>query len=156
VTEQHPDHAQVRILPPLVLVGHLAAALLIGWFIRLPVPLSFAVRLLGIGLVLVGLSLAWAAVRVMTAAHTPLDPYEPVTALVVNGPYRFTRNPVYLSFLVALVGLPLALGTYWGLLLSPVMVVLMSQLVVRYEEIYLEQKFGQEYMSYRSSVRRWL
>ena len=156
MTEQHPDHAQVRILPPLVLVGHLAAALLIGWFIRLPVPLSFAVRLLGIGLVLVGLSLAWAAVRVMTAAHTPLDPYEPVTALVVNGPYRFTRNPVYLSFLVALVGLPLALGTYWGLLLSPVMVVLMSQLVVRYEEIYLEQKFGQEYMSYRSSVRRWL
>jgi protein-S-isoprenylcysteine O-methyltransferase Ste14 len=156
VTEHNLDHAQVRILPPLVLLGHLTAALLIGWLIRLPVPLPFPLRLLGVLIVLVGLGLAWAAARAMAAAHTPLDPYEPVTVLVVNGPYRFTRNPVYLSFLGALVGLPLALGTYWGLLLSPVMIVLITQLVIRYEEIYLEQKFGQDYSSYQASVRRWL
>ena len=156
MTDHTLDHAQVRILPPFVLLGHLAAALLIGWLIRLPVPLPFPVRLVGVLIVLLGLGLAWVAVRAMAAAHTPLDPYEPVTALVVNGPYRFTRNPVYLSFLGALVGLPLALGTYWGLFLSPVMIVLITQLVVRYEEIYLEQKFGQDYLSYQASVRRWL
>lgn len=150
------DHAQVRVLPPWVLFGHLAAALLLGWFIRLPVPIPFLVRLLGVLIVLAGLGLAWGAARVIAAAHTPLDPYEPVTALVVQGPYRFTRNPFYLSFLGALIGLPLALGTYWGLLLSPVMIVLMTQLVIRYEEIYLLEKFGQEYSSYRAKVHRWL
>lgn len=92
----------------------------------------------------------------MAAAQTPLDPYEPVAALVLKGPYRVTRNPFYLSFLGALIGLPLALGTYWGLLMSRVMIVLMTQLVIRYEEIYLEQKFGQEYLSYQANVRRWL
>lgn len=156
MTEHNPDHAQVRILPPFVLLGHLAAALLLGWFIRLPVPVLFLVRLLGVLIVLVGLGLAWSARRAMAAAHTPLDPFEPVAALVLKGPFRVTRNPFYLSFLGALIGLPLALGTYWGLLLSPVMIVLMTWLVIRYEEIYLEQKFGQEYLTYRAKVRRWL
>lgn len=59
MTEHNPDHAQVRILPPFVLLGHLAAALLLGWFIRLPVPLPYLVRLLGVLIVLVGLGLAW-------------------------------------------------------------------------------------------------
>lgn len=153
---RNPDHAQVRILPPFVLLGHLAAALLLGRFVRLPIPLPFEVRLLGILVVLVGLGLAWTASRAMAAAHTPLDPFEPVTALVMQGPYRVTRNPVYLSFLGALIGLPLALGTCWGLLLSPVMVVMITQLVVRYEEINLGQKFGSEYRSYMAKVRRWL
>jgi protein-S-isoprenylcysteine O-methyltransferase Ste14 len=155
MTAHDPDHAQVRILPPFVFFGHLAAALLLGWFIRLPVPVPFLVRFLGVLIVLGGLALAWSAGRAIAAAHTPLDPYQPVTALVIQGPYRFTRNPFYLSFLAALIGLPLALGTYWGLLMSPVMIVLMTQLVIRYEEIYLEQKFGQDYLNYRANVHRW-
>jgi protein-S-isoprenylcysteine O-methyltransferase Ste14 len=156
MTDHLGDHASVRLPPPFVLFGHLAAALLLGWLIRLPVPLPFPVRLLGLGFVLLGLTLAWSAIRAMSAAHTPVDPYAPVTAMVVDGPYRLTRNPIYLGFVCALTGLSLALGTYWGLLLVPLMVVLMNRLVIRHEEAYLERKFGQEYLAYKSSVQRWL
>jgi protein-S-isoprenylcysteine O-methyltransferase Ste14 len=153
---QNPDHAPVRLPPPLMLLGHLAAALLFGWLLPLPLPLPGPVRLIGILIVLVGLALAGAAVQAMIAAHTPLDPYEPVVALVLQGPYRISRNPVYLSFVGALIGLPLALGTYWGLFLSPVMIVLLTLLVIRYEEGYLERKFGEQYLSYKVRVPRWL
>jgi protein-S-isoprenylcysteine O-methyltransferase Ste14 len=150
------DHAPVRLPPPFVLFGHLAAALLLGWRVRLPLPLPFAVRLLGVAFVGLGLVLAFAAIRAMSAARTPVDPFEPVSAIVTAGPYRFTRNPIYLGFVAALVGLPLALGSYWGLILAPVMLVLMYVLVIRHEEAYLEQKFGPAYLAYKQRVRRWL
>jgi protein-S-isoprenylcysteine O-methyltransferase Ste14 len=156
MTDREKDHASVRLPPPFVLFGHLAAAFLLGWRVHLPLPLPFPVRLLGVGTVLLGLLLAYTAIRAMIAARTPVDPYEAVTALVVTGPYRLTRNPIYLGFVCCLTGLPLALGTYWGLLLVPPMVVVMNRLIVRHEETYLEGKFGQYYRAYKSSVRRWL
>jgi len=156
MTERPGDHAPVRLPPPFVLFGHLAAALLLGWLVRLPLPLTFPPRMLGVGIVLLGLILAYTAIRSMGAAHTPVDPYEAVTALVVTGPYRCTRNPIYLGFTCALAGLPLALGTYWGLLLVPLMVTLMNALVIRHEEAYLQGKFDREYLAYKARVRRWV
>jgi protein-S-isoprenylcysteine O-methyltransferase Ste14 len=156
MSEKTFDHAPVRLPPPFVLFGHLAAALLLGWLVRLPLALPFFVRLLGAALVLLGLVLAYSAIRAMSAARTPVDPFEPVRAIVTTGPYRFTRNPIYLGFAAALVGLPLALGSYWGLILAPVMLALMVALVIRHEEAYLEQKFGPAYLDYKKSVRRWL
>jgi protein-S-isoprenylcysteine O-methyltransferase Ste14 len=156
VSEQTFDHAPVRLPPPFVLLGHLAAALLLGWLVRLPVALPYSARFSGVTVVLLGIVLAFAGMREMVTAHTPVDPYEPVTAVVTTGPYRFTRNPIYLGFVCALAGFPLAFGSWWGLLLIPSMVVLMARLVIRHEETYLEQKFGQEYLDYTSTVRRWL
>jgi len=150
------DHAPVRLPPPFVLLGHLAAALQLGWLVRLPLPAPFFLRLFGVALVVLGLALGFAAIRAMIAARTPVDPFEPVTAIVTGGPYRFTRNPIYLGFIAVLIGLPVSLGGYWGLVLSPLMVILMNVLVIRHEEAYLEQKFGQTYLSYKKGVRRWL
>jgi len=156
MSENAFDHAPVRLPPPFVLFGHLAAALLLGWLVRLPLPAPFFVRLFGAALVLLGLALAFTAIRAMTAAGTPVDPFEPVSAIVTGGPYRFTRNPIYLGFVAALIGLPLALGSYWGLILSPIMIFVMTVLVIRHEEAYLEQKFGPAYLGYKQRVRRWL
>jgi protein-S-isoprenylcysteine O-methyltransferase Ste14 len=89
-------------------------------------------------------------------AHTTLDPHGSVTEIVTNGPYRFSRNPIYLGFVCFLVGFTFIFRTYWGLILSPVLIILLYQLVIKYEEAYLEQKFGEVYTNYKSRVRRWL
>jgi protein-S-isoprenylcysteine O-methyltransferase Ste14 len=89
-------------------------------------------------------------------AKTTVDPHGSVSAIVVNGPYRFSRNPIYVGLVCFLIGMPLVLGTLWGLVLSPLFIVLMNSLVIQHEEAYLEKKFGDDYTSFKSRVRRWL
>lgn len=111
---------------------------------------------LGYGIVLVGLGFAFSAMNRFRKAHTTLDPHGSVSTIVTDGPYHFSRNPIYIGLLCTLIGLPLVMGTYWGAVLSPVFILAMNQLVIKYEEAYLEEKFGDVYTSYKSHVRRWL
>lgn len=137
-----------------------AAALLIGWLIQkaMPaLPLPGALRVI-LGLPLAGVSLflgAWAA-RTMRHAGTNIDPRKPATALVVTGPFRFTRNPVYLSMAVLYVGITVLINTLWPLLLLPVALVAIQLGAIEREERYLERKFGEAYQEYKATVRRWL
>ena len=150
------DHAQVKIAPPILTLIHVLAAMLLQWLLPFPSHIQAALRWLGLLLVLAGLWLAFAAVRRFMAAHTTLDPHHPVSALVTQGPYRLSRNPIYLGFLLTVAGLPLVLGTYWGIALALIFPLLMNQLVIRHEEAYLSRRFPDEYTSYRSQVRRWI
>jgi protein-S-isoprenylcysteine O-methyltransferase Ste14 len=152
------DHPKIHrnIHPPLVMLVHLLAAFVLNWLHRLPLALPDYVEWAGYLLVLTGLGLAVSAVNRFTKAHTTLDPHGAVSALVVEGPYRFSRNPIYLGFVCTLIGLPIALGNYWGVILSPLLVLSLYWLVIRHEEAYLEKKFGEAYTGYRSRVRRWL
>ena len=156
MTEQTLDHAQVKIHPPVLTLIHVAAAFLLNWLIPFPATLPQIWKSLGVVLVLAGLALAFMAVRQFSVAHTTLDPHGSVKTIVTSGVYRFSRNPIYLGFVCALIGLPLALGTYWGAALSPLLAMGLNALVIRHEEAYLEKKFGDEYAGYRSRVRRWL
>ena len=113
-------------------------------------------RVLGILLVLVGAATTLSAVGFFRRARTSLVPIRPSTTLVSTGPYRFTRNPMYLGLAVVYVGIACWLGTLWPLLLLPVVLVLVGSLVIAREERYLEAKFGEEYRAYRARVRRWL
>ena len=106
--------------------------------------------------VLLGLGLPLSAASRFMKARTTLDPHGSVTEIVTSGPYRFSRNPIYLGFVCLLIGFPLIFRSYWGLILSPVLVVLLYQLVIKHEEAYLENKFGETYSNYKSRVRRWL
>jgi protein-S-isoprenylcysteine O-methyltransferase Ste14 len=150
------DHAQVRTHPPGLTLVHILAAFLLEWLAPLPFPLPMFIRALGGLLVLGGVSLAVSAVRQFNLVHTTLDPHGAVTFVVTRGPYRFTRNPIYVSYVCMLIGFPLALNTYWGLVLSPLLVLLLDRLVIQYEEAYLERKFGGVYLNYKSKARRWL
>ena len=156
MVETQTDHAEVKIHPPILTLLHVTAALVLNWLIPFPASLSQIFKILGVVLVLVGLTFAFLAVRQFNRAHTTLDPHSAVNALVTDGPYRFSRNPIYLGFVCTLVGLPLALRTWWGAALSPLLVVGLNTLVIRHEEAYLEKKFGDEYAGYKSRVRRWL
>jgi protein-S-isoprenylcysteine O-methyltransferase Ste14 len=150
------DHAQVRFPPPILTFLHVLAAMLLQWLLPFPPHIQAALRWLGLLLVIAGLWLSLAAVRRFLAAHTTLDPHHPVSVLVTGGPYRLSRNPIYLGFLLTVAGLPLALGTYWGIVLALIFPLVMDQLVIRAEETYLLRRFQDQYAEYQSQVRRWI
>ena len=89
-------------------------------------------------------------------AGTAVEPWRTSTALVTNGVYRFTRNPMYLAMALLYLGAALAADSVLALVLLPPLLVLVRVGVISREERYLERRFGDEYRRYRSSVRRWL
>jgi protein-S-isoprenylcysteine O-methyltransferase Ste14 len=152
---QH-DNPGVIAPPPLIY----AVALLLSLFLHKLVPLPlFAGRIKTLsGALLIGGAGATGlfALRKMREVGTNVNPTQPTTALVISGPYRFTRNPIYLALTLLYAGLGLLFNTVWTLLLLPVVLLLMNRGVIEREEAYLEQKFGAQYRIYKESVRRWL
>jgi protein-S-isoprenylcysteine O-methyltransferase Ste14 len=96
------------------------------------------------------------SVRTLRAAGTPVPGNQPTTNIVRTGPFRFSRNPIYVAFFVLQLGIALCIGSTWMLATLIPAAALVSGVVVRREERYLEGRFGQQYSSYRDSVRRWL
>jgi len=110
------------------------------------------------GAILFVLALAlfvWAIVTI-TRAGLNVPTSQPTTTIVEGGPYRFGRNPIYLSMFLGLIGLALAVGNLWLLLMLVPFALVIRYGVVAREEAYLERKFGEVYRGYRSRVRRWL
>jgi len=149
------DHADVKIHPPILTVIHIAVAYIAKLLIPIPMAASETIRLVGFALVVIGFLFGVAAFMAFRKARTTLDPHGKVSAVVTDGVYRFTRNPIYLGFLLMLIGVPLNAGNYWGIILAPVLVITMNRWVIEKEEIYLEKKFRDVYTGYRSRVRRW-
>jgi len=153
---EHKDHANVRIAPPVLALLHIIAAFLLAWLIPLPFVVPALFRYIGFALVVTGFLLGLGAALAFRRARTTLDPYHPVSSIVTSGVYGFSRNPIYLGFLLMVIGIPLTSGTYWGIILAPIFTLLCNQLVIEHEEAYLAKKFGQTYLNYKSGVRRWL
>ena len=153
---ENKDHANVRIAPPVLALLHIIAAYLLAWFLPLPFIVPSIVKYIGFALVVIGFLLGGGAVLAFRRARTTLDPYHPVSTIVTSGVYGFSRNPIYLSFLLMVIGIPLNSGTYWGIILAVIFILLCNRLVVEHEEAYLGKKFGTTYSNYTSRVRRWL
>lgn len=153
------DHADVVIMPPLLFLGALALGALLSFVVPIgPTPGSANRLALTVGatFVLIGFALAALSVRNFHLAGTSVVPSEPATALVATGPYRFTRNPIYIGFVLAYFGFAIMLTSMWVLLLLiPVLAILQRGVVLR-EEAYLERQFGDAYRNYRARVPRWL
>ena len=149
-----PDLGLVR--PPLVYL----ASLVIGTLIQLAMPLRFLPRTLAVPL---GAPLVVAAIALFSysaarfrAAGTPVPAFKPTTAIVRTGPYRFSRNPIYLAFSLFQFGIAIWVNSVWLLATLVGAVALMHDFVIRREEKYLERRFGAQYLDYKASVRRWL
>lgn len=154
-----PDHADVRVVPPLVYLAALVLGFLMQW--RWPVPLAreqgIAVFLaIGVALCVIGAWLVAQALRGFRAAHTSVVPVRPTTALVMRGPYRYTRNPMYLGLALVSAGIALAANALWPLLFLPFVIAVINRKVIVREEKYLSRKFGGEYEVYRRRTRRWI
>lgn len=119
----------------------------LGWDVR---------RYLAFALIVGGLLIDGAAVQGFRRKGTPAEPWKDATALETEGPYRFSRNPIYVGYAIAYAGVAVAVDSLIALaLLIPCMVVV-DRFVVLREERYLSRKFGAAYDAYRSKVRRWL
>ena len=158
MTTPSSDTSGVRVIPPLVYVG----LFLMGYAVHRFAPLRLwgdpprVARLVGWGLVAAGVLLGASAVRLFRRAGTTPNPTRPTTALVLHGPYRFTRNPMYLGLGLAYLGAALLVNSVWPVVLFPAVILLVQRWVIAPEEAYLERKFGAEYRAYRARVRRWL
>ena len=111
---------------------------------------------LGVPLVAVAIALFSYSVAKFRAAGTPVPARKPTTVIVRTGPYRFSRNPIYLAFSVFQLGIAIWANSVWLLATLVGAVALIHYLVIRREEQYLERKFGAQYLDYKASVRRWL
>ena len=153
------DYADVVIKPPIMFVGAIVLGCLLSWLVPLgPGLFSGNSRALGVGggLALIAFGLFVVSVRKFRQAETSLVPGEPATVLLDVGPYRFTRNPIYISFVIFYFGLAIMLTSVWMLvLLIPVLMILQRGVVER-EEDYLQAKFGEAYRKYQARVPRWL
>src|ERR1043166_1866328 len=140
-----PDTAQVLVLPPLVYGAAFIMGLLLHLVFPLPILPPTLARGIGVVCVLVSLPLALATFRVLSRAHTPVDPLKPTTALVTEGPFRYSRNPIYVALTLLYVGVAFLINALAILLLVvPALVVLRYGVIAR-EEAYLAWKFGKTY-----------
>jgi protein-S-isoprenylcysteine O-methyltransferase Ste14 len=151
------DTAQVRIRPPLAWAFAVIAGFALNWLLPLPfLPADFPAGLIGALVFVLALALfAWAIVTI-TRAGSNVPGNRPTTTIVESGPYRFTRNPIYLGMFGGLIGLGIVFDDLWLPILLVPFALLIRYAVVAREEAYLERKFGDVYRGYRSRVRRWL
>ena len=156
MSSDEQDKAGVVGPPPLIYVGPLVLGLLLNR--RFPMPFlprriarSLGWPLLGVGVLLIGW-FEWA----MRQARTPANPYKPVSHMVTEGPFQYTRNPAYLSMTMIYTGIASLANALWVILLLPVALLVIQRGVIEREERYLERKFGEEYLRYKARVRRWI
>ena len=153
-----PDVAGVIALPPLIFLGFLAAAAVLEAVVPFPVLAAHAFPryLAGAALAVAGFVMIGMGTRRFQAAGTNIPPNLPTTALVVDGIYRRTRNPLYLGLILIYLGLGVAAGSFWAAgLIVPLLWVINTGVIAR-EEHYLERKFGDAYRAYKARVRRWV
>ncbi|MHB1083729.1 MAG: methyltransferase family protein [Thiobacillus sp.] len=155
--DPHAHRPRTLILPP----APYAAAMLGGWWLdrhqaSLPLELGAATHLLGWISVGIGLGLFGWTLWTFARHRTTVNPYGGASTLCMSGPFRLSRNPIYLGDWFILAGVSLLLNTIWPLLFAPLIWIMLRFGVIRYEEAHLEAKFGNAYRDYTTRVRRWI
>lgn len=150
------DHANVKIPPPLLYAAGFILGLLLDQVLpvlELPKAPRYGIAL---SLLVASAILMAASMGLFRRARTSILPVKPVTTLVVAGPYRFTRNPMYVGVAGLYLGLALWFDVFWALVVLPAVIATVRLYVIPREERYLERKFGPEYLAYKARVRRWI
>lgn len=154
------DAAEVRVLPPAIPLVTVLLGTALNYLIPLGArftPVTHARYWVG-ALLVVGsiLGLGWRSVRLVRGSGQSENPWKPTTEIIEHGPFRITRNPMYLQMVLVCVGLSIILWNVWILLLTPLCAWLLQRWVIAPEEAYLERKFGDGYLAYKRRVRRWI
>ena len=149
----------VHFPPPILYILGFGGSLLLDSGVRaLPFPGvgTIVVEPFGVLLLLTGLYVTFWGVAAFRKAMTAIFPNQPASELVTDGPYRYTRNPMYTGLTIAFIGGAFIMDSMWPLIVLPVVLGLVYLLVIRREEAYLADAFGEQYSAYRRRVRRWL
>ena len=150
------DNPGVIVFPPLLYGIAFVVVLALRWFWPVPIFDHTIALWPGIALIVLAIGIALWGRRVLLAVGTNVNPSLPTTAIVTSGPFRFSRNPLYIALMFLYLGLTLAVNTWWGIVVLVPLLILMHRGVILREERYLEAKFGQSYRQYCSKVRRYL
>jgi protein-S-isoprenylcysteine O-methyltransferase Ste14 len=150
------DSAQVTFPPPFMVI--ISLALGYGLYMWCPWHLytNPNVRWVGYAAFISGIAIIVFIKGLFTKAGTAIPPWKPTTAIVRKGPYQISRNPIYICFLISGLGVALSFNNAWIALLQIPLAMWLHFAVIKKEEKYLEQKFGQPYIDFKKSVRRWI
>jgi protein-S-isoprenylcysteine O-methyltransferase Ste14 len=150
------DAPDVKIIPPLVYL----AGIVIGFFANIWMPIKVVPTLVGwtVGGILIfcGAALTGSAVLNFKDAGTTVRPDRAASTLVIAGPHKITRNPMYLGLALLYLGITIADQSIWALILLPVVLAIILRRAIESEEAFLEKRFGADYVSYKEKVRRWI
>ncbi|MBN2499897.1 MAG: isoprenylcysteine carboxylmethyltransferase family protein [Anaerolineales bacterium] len=150
------DHPHLIVNPFVLYVGFGLSAALLQNLVALPFAPTQTAQITGITIMATNLLFGLPALRGMLQAKTSPNPNRPTTTLLLSGPYRFSRNPMYVGLTLIYVGLMTFLQLPWGILFTPIVIWLITAWVIRPEEEYLASKFGDTYLEYKKIVRRWI
>ena len=152
-------HANALVQPPILYL----AGLVTGCLLELLMPLGPGLAggtarpiWIGLGIAAIGVAVAVKAIRLFADAGTSLPVHTPTDALVTDGLYRWSRNPIYIAVSVFYAGVSIALTSVWALLILPVVIAILQKGVIEREEAYLSEEFGAPYQEYKEKVPRWL
>ena len=148
--------AQVRLIPPVVYLTPFALMWALQQWRPWTIPGGAATNVAGLALTASGIFLMLWSFVTLTRANTTVIPWQQVSAIVATGPFRFSRNPIYLADAITYLGGSLAIHSWWPLLVVPAIVLVMRRKVIDREERYLTEHFGDAYREYQLRVRRWL
>ncbi len=148
------DSPQVKIPPPLIALFFILLGYALNRFS--PLPLPPALKFHGYVFITLALIILVKSASLFKRSGTQLEPWKTTSAIVTDGFYRFSRNPIYLAFVLIGIGVALLTGNAWILAMQIPFMIMMSLYVIRKEEHYLSDKFGLTYTSYAARVRRWL
>jgi protein-S-isoprenylcysteine O-methyltransferase Ste14 len=153
---ESPDNPGVRFPPPLLYALAVVGGYLLDRRWPLPVVDGVFIKALAWALAFASLALAVSSIGNFRRSRTSIVPVRPATALVIAGPYRFTRNPMYVGMAALTVALALFLNTWWVIVLLVPVLVAVRIFVIAPEERYLRRRFGADYVAYMRRVRRWV
>lgn len=158
--EHQNDAARVRVFPPGVPLLTILIGALLQWIwpidigFALPVPARYYIggaiavcAILGLGL--------WSVLLFRRGGQSE-NPWKPTNYIEVRGPFKITRNPMYLQMILVCIGAAVAFSNLWILLLTPIAGWALQRFAIEPEEAYLEAKFGAAYLAYKQRVRRWI
>jgi len=150
------DNPGIKVPPPLIYLLALLLGLLLDRRAHVPFLPSGVARIIGWPLVGGGALLAGWFRRTMREADAPVRTDRPVPKLTTEGPFRYTRNPAYVSLAMIYAGIAVLRNALWAILLLPLVLYVIQHEVIGREERYLERTFGEEYLDYKARVRRWI
>jgi protein-S-isoprenylcysteine O-methyltransferase Ste14 len=145
-----------KIIPPVYLLTALVLMFVLNRYIPVQYIITSPFNYSGIFVGFCGLALATSGVISFKKAGTALKPFEASTALVKDGFFRYTRNPMYLGMVILLIGVASYLGSLTPYVVIPAFFLVIQECFIKHEEPFLENIFGQEYLDYKNDVRRWI
>jgi len=153
---ENKDHPGVKLPPPILFLG----LGLIGVGMEYAIPLSIGIdspaNYSGVGVIIISIVSIMFMSKLFERNKTAIEPWKTTSKIITTGPYKYSRNPIYILFCGVPVGLGIAFDTYWALFAFIPALIIVYYSAVKKEEKYLESKFGQEYLDYKGKVRRWL